>query len=71
MIKMICGHAAATSKAADRKGLVTVQAELALRGYELHELANGALLVLPAGQARHMKDVAAAQKFGRAIGIEP
>lgn len=57
-------RAAAAAKAdAGRKRLATLQAVLALRGYELREAASGGWLVVRWGLTRPLADLAAVEQF--------
>lgn len=54
--------------AALRKALETLRAKLALRGYELHELADGSLMVSRWNLSRPLSSIEAAEAFARQVG---
>lgn len=50
------------------KALITIAAQLAMRGYPLHELADGSLSVLRWNLSCSLADLAAAERFLLKIG---
>ena len=51
------------------KHLATLQAALALRGFELNRDASGALWISRWDMARGMLDLAAVEQFARTVGV--
>lgn len=58
---------AAHCNAAQRKHVATIKAECAIRGYQVHETADG-FLVTRWGLSRHCADLQALHCFARQIG---
>lgn len=56
------------SNDAERKALATLTAQLAIRGYALHQLADGSLMVSRWNLSRSMADLSAARAFLRQVG---
>ena len=56
------------SGAGCRKALITIAAQLAMRGYALHELADGSLSVSRWNLSCSLLDLAAAKRFLLKIG---
>ena len=52
----------------DRKRFATIQAELAIKGYSLTELAGGGFLIFKWNLSRHVADLRGAVNFLRQIG---
>lgn len=52
----------------DRKRLATLQAELAMRGYELRQGAAGALYIARWGLVREVCGIDAVERFARQVG---
>lgn len=51
-----------------RKALATLTAKLALRGYELHQMADSSLLISRWNLSRPLADLDAARKFAERVG---
>ncbi|WHZ12965.1 MAG: hypothetical protein OJF60_003406 [Burkholderiaceae bacterium] len=64
-------HAYSTADHADAKALATLRAELALRGYAVHDSSAGGFLVCRWGLTRHCSGVEELRVFLRLIGGQP
>ena len=61
-------HTDSASNNAERKALATLTAQFAIRGYALHQLADGSLMVSRWNLSRALTGISAAQTFLAQVG---
>jgi hypothetical protein len=54
----------------ERKRFATLQAELAMRGYELRHGTDGALYIVRWGLSREVQGIEGAESFARQVGVK-